>query len=53
MQVVREFKMPEDRTAEEVDAGSDGDVLVMLELVQDQVRTALQLCADGAVMYGT
>ena len=34
-QVVREFKMPEGRTAEELDAGGDGDVLVMLELLQD------------------
>jgi isoleucyl-tRNA synthetase len=34
--VVREFKLPAGRTLEEVDAGGDGDVLVMLELEQDE-----------------
>eukprot|EP00959_Pyramimonas_sp_CCMP1952_P060220 1258208-Pyramimonas_sp.AAC.1 len=36
IKVVTEFKLPEGRKAEEVDAGGDGDVLVMLELEQDE-----------------
>jgi isoleucyl-tRNA synthetase len=34
--VKREFQMPEGRSADELDAGGDGDVLVLLELVQDE-----------------
>lgn len=34
--VVREFKMPPGRSEDELDAGGDGDVLVLLELQQDE-----------------
>lgn len=34
--VVREFKMPPGRCEDELDAGGDGDVLVLLELKQDE-----------------
>jgi len=53
--VLREFKMPPGRSEDELDAGGDGDVLVLLELQQDeallQVSTAAWIgVGDGCTV---
>jgi hypothetical protein len=55
--VLREFKMPPGRSEDELDAGGDGDVLVLLELQQDeallQVSTAAWIgVGDGCTVWG-